>query len=52
MLVGGEVPEGSIGFYWVLLGFTGFYGILLSSKGLTGFQWVLMGFTVCILSVV
>ena len=50
---------GSIWFYWVLLGFTGFYwvvtvffwvflsltGVLWFSSSVTGFQWVLLGFT-------
>ena len=30
---------GFIGFSWVFLGFTGFYGVL------RGFKWVLLGFT-------
>ena len=38
------------GFYWVLLGFTGFYGggkldFTGFYRGLTGFYWILLGFT-------
>ncbi len=36
---------GFIGFYWVLLGFTGFTGFYWVLLGFTGFYWVLLGFT-------
>ena len=35
-----------LGFYWVLLGFTGFYRVSTVISGvLLGFYWVLLGFT-------